>query len=184
MTNDNKNTGSFWTTIPGILTGIAGVLAGMVAIIQVFKPPTNSPIPKDGTNSTTVQQSSIEVDAKSDVGTPFTNTKNKPIQIKFRTQGKWLVIPANVNDPKKDYPKGFISPNGGGNFGANPNRSCPGYALGALVVKTSKGECIASGVDGTFDLTTGQTVYFLANDVKGLYGDNDGSVKVDLSIAN
>ncbi|MEA5624912.1 hypothetical protein [Nostoc sp. UHCC 0251] len=177
--SDNTSQGSFWTTLPGILTGLAGVLGGILGIVQVFKPPSPPPgtqVPPLG------QERVIEVDAKFIQGTAFTNSEDKPVRIKFQAEGKWSIIPTNVNGD--NLPKGLISANGSGDFAANSNRLCPGFALGALVVRTKQGECITSGANGNFDLTSGQTVYFSANDVKRLYEDNDGSITVYLSTVN
>ncbi|MEH2143117.1 hypothetical protein [Nostoc sp.] len=175
MSNNIQQSG-FWTTIPGILTGIAGVLGGILAIVQVFKPTEPTHVPPPGQNRV------IQVDATSIQGTPFKNYENKPVRIKFEAEGQWSIIPQNVSE--KNLPEGLISPNGYGNFAANPDRLCRGFALGALVIRTQQGECIASGANGIFDLTSGQTVYFSTNDVKSLYGDNDGSITVSLFTVN
>ncbi|HAX80787.1 MAG TPA: hypothetical protein DCY88_34355 [Cyanobacteria bacterium UBA11372] len=167
---------NFWTTLPGIITATGTLLGsgGLVALIQIFKPqmPASNPSP----------QTRIEVDAKSERGTPYTNSKDKPVQIKFHAQGKWLAIPQHISGD--NLPKGYMSPDGSGDFASNPNKVCPGYPLGALVVKKSQGNCIASGTEGTINLEPGQTVYFLINDVKSLYNDNEGIIKVDLSVVN
>jgi hypothetical protein len=176
---DNTSQSIFWTTLPGILTGLAGVLGGILGIVQVFKP--QSPLP-DTQVPPPGQERVIEVDAKFIQGTAFTNSEDKPVRIKFQAEGKWSIIPTNVEG--NDLPKGLISANGSGDFAANPNKLCSGFALGALVVTTKQGECIASGINGNFDLISGQTVYFSANDVKSLYGDNDGSITVHLSNVN
>jgi len=177
MSENNQNS-NFWTTLPGILTGIAAVLGSILAIIQFFKP--SKPEPPQNTQTSVEQIRSIEVDSKSEQGTPFRNSESKPIQIKYQAQGQWSIIP--TNEPGSNLPKGNISPNGAGGFAANSNKICPGFALGALVIRTQEGVCIASGANGTFDLKSGETVYFAANDVKGLYEGNDGSVSVNLSI--
>jgi hypothetical protein len=174
--SDNIQQSGFWTTMPGILTGIAGVLGGILAIIQVFKPTEPTHVPPPGQNRV------IQVDAKSIQGTPFKNPENKPIKIKFEAEGQWSIIPQNVSG--NNLPKGLISPNGSGDFAANSDKLCPGFALGALVITTQQGECIASGANGIFELTSGQTVYFSTNDVKSLYEDNDGSITVNLSTIN
>jgi len=80
MSNNTQQSG-FWTTIPGILTGIAGVLGGILAIIQVL--PQTSPSPKTPSG----QNIPIQVDAKSIKGTPFKNPENKPVRIKFEAEG-------------------------------------------------------------------------------------------------
>ncbi|MCC5635679.1 hypothetical protein LC593_07400 [Nostoc sp. CHAB 5844] len=181
MSENNQNV-NFWTTLPGILTGIAAVLGSIVTIIQVFKPakPLASSESQQNTQTSVEQIRSIEVDSKSEPGTPFRNPESKPVQIKYQAQGQWSIIPTNVSG--SNLPKGNISPNGAGGFAANSNKLCPGFALGALVIRTQQGECIASGANNTIDLKGGETVYFAANDVKGLYEDNDGSVSVNLSI--
>ncbi|MBC6432115.1 hypothetical protein FM036_15640 [Nostoc sp. HG1] len=177
--SDNTSQSGFWTTMPGILTGIAGVLGGILAIVQVFKP---QPLQPTTQVSPSGQERIIEVDSKSIAGTAFTNLEDKPVKIKFQAEGKWSIIPTNVDGD--NLPKGLISANGSGEFAANPDKLCPGFALGALVVRTKQGECITSGANSNFDLTSGQTVYFSANDVKSLYEDNDGSIKVYLSNVN
>lgn len=167
---------NFWTTLPGIITATGTLLGsgGLVALIQIFKPqmPASNPSP----------QTRIEVDAKSERGTPYTNSTDKPVQIKFHAQGKWLAIPQHISGD--NLPKGYMSPNGAGDFASNTDKLCPGPALGALVVKKYQGNCIASSAEGTINLEPGETVYFLMNDVKGLYKDNEGVVKVDLSVVN
>jgi hypothetical protein len=170
MLDDNQKV-SFWTTLPGILTGIAAVLGSILAIIQVFNHPT---IPTDK------ESQRIEVDSTSEQGTPFKNPESKPIKVNFQADGQWSIIPTNVSE--NDLPKGNISPDGAGDFSANPNKLCPGFALGALVIRGQQGKCITSGAHGTFDLRSGETVYFVANDVKNLYHDNNGSISVNLSI--
>lgn len=180
--SDKTSQSGFWTTMPGILTGIASVLGGILAIVQIFKPQSQPSASELQTKTTQVsplkQERVIEVDAKSIAGTAFTN----PVTIKFQAEGKWSIIPTNING--NNLPKGLISANGSGDFAANSNRLCPGFALGALVVRTKQGECITSGANGNLELTSGQTVYFSVNDVKSLYEDNDGLINVHLSNVN
>lgn len=184
--SDNTSQSGFWTTMPGILTGIAGVLGGILAIVQVFKPQPLQPTSEAHNGTTQVspsgQERVIEVDSKSIAGTAFTNPEDKPLKVKFQAEGKWSIIPTNVEGD--NLPKGLISANGSGEFAANPDKLCPGFALGALVVRTKQGECITSGANSNFDLKSGETVYFSANDVKSLYEDNDGSIRVHISNVN
>ncbi|BCL34823.1 hypothetical protein NSMS1_12700 [Nostoc sp. MS1] len=167
--------------MPGILTGIAGVLTGILAIVQVVKPlsPSSGTSQPNPTNTVAQSNQTVTVDSTSEQGNPFKNPENKPIQVSFHAEGKWSLIPKNVTGD--DLPKGYISPDGDGNFAANPKKLCPGYPLGALIVKTQQGQCIVVGANGSFELRTGEIIYFAANDVKGLYEDNDGSVNVVLN---
>ena len=165
--------GNFWTTLPVILTGITGVLGGIVGVYQAV---TNIP----STHPTQTVQSTITVDAKSEQGTPYPNPENHPVKVNFKADGRWVTIPESIPG---DLPKGPLSAKGAGGFSANANRRCPGFALGALIVSTDQEKCLASGEQGTFDLQSNQTAYFLMNDVIGNYGDNGGSIQVSLSLA-
>ena len=85
----------------------------------------------------------LKVYADSTEGTAFENPENKSIQVKFEVdpKEKWLAIPDNV-DEVPDSAKGFISPKGDPNFLSNDDTPCFRYPLGALVVKSDKGECL------------------------------------------
>ena len=124
----------------------------------------------------------LKVYADSTEGTAFKNPENKSIQVRFEVdpQDKWLAIPENV-DKAPDSAKGLISPKGAPNFLSNDDVPCPRYPLGALVVKSEKGECLAYGEQDSFELAPEETAYFLMNDVYELYEDNEGYLNVKVS---
>ena len=173
MTDNNKVSG-FWTTLPGILTGIAGLLGGIVAIMQVVKA---SPAP--GPASLT----HLEVEAKSPDGTLYSNKGNKALNLRYKaTKSYWVAIPKNHQDDNlPEEIKGDISLDGISNFVANNGgMKCPGFPLGALIIFSEKHGCLTSGAESQFQLLSGDTVHFLMNDVRGLYKDNEGRAEVDL----
>ncbi len=177
---------NFWTTLPGILTGIGGVLAGCFGLVKVFIPDNPSPShtstvasPQASHSSATIPQPSIIVAAKSDQGTPYQNPYDHTVKVKFTAAGEWQAIP---KDAPGDLPKGYITADGAGGFSANPNRRCPGFSLGALIVSTDQEKCLAADKQGTFDLQPHQTANFLMNDVTGGYGDNAGNLQVNLAL--
>ncbi len=180
MNDENKQSSNFWTTLPGILTGIAAVItavAGSAGLISAFnsnKPPT-SPVPSIS--------KTIDVYADSIKGTEYTNKEDKYLQIRFKADGKWLAIPEDNSNPNiPDNAKGYISAKGDPNFQSN-DTPCSRFPLGALIVKRQDGKCLASGEEDSFDLAPKETVYFLMNDVPSLYKDNKGSLKVNVSIS-
>ena len=99
----------------------------------------------------------------------------------FQTNGKWLAISEqnnNLNIPNSA--KGYISPKGDPNFPSNDNMPCPRFPLGSLVIVGSNNQCKSSGAQGYFELESKETVYFLMNDVFGLYEDNEGHIETEL----
>jgi hypothetical protein len=180
---DNTENKGFWTTLPGILTGIAGVLGSIVTIIQVFHHDggsTSNPISSPASNQASPITSFV-VDARDEQGlSHYTNPENEPVTITYKAQknDRWVVIPES--DPHDNFPKGDLPLDGARNFAANNSHTpCPGLPIGALVVKRGT-ECVASGAQGTFSLDPSQTASFLVNDVMGKYNDNDGTAKVQI----
>ncbi len=162
---------NFWSSLPGIIGALLGS-GGLVALIQVFG------FSKPGT---TTLPEPLEVYADSTKGTKYTNKEGKSVTINFSAKGKWLAIPENVSNVSDDA-KGYLSPKGVPNF--KPSETPCTAPLGALIVRGKDDTCIAAyGDQGNFDLEPQETVYFLMNDVIGLYEDNRGSIKVSLSIS-
>ncbi len=194
----NTGTGGFWTTLPGILTGIGGVLTAVVAIIQVLRPDGDSPSntnsspaasltsPPANLTSPAASLTSFVVEANDSKGFKYTNLEDGPIKIEYKAKknGRWVAIPEDY--PKDNLPKGDLSLDGDRDFPANRNMPCPGGSIGELVVlrhiSSRDHQCVSSGSKGTFSLDSLQTAYFLMNDVNGLYSDNRGSATVELYI--
>jgi hypothetical protein len=175
---DNNKAGGFWTTLPGLLTGIAGLLGGIVAVVQVVKA---SYLP----SPTLLAQFAVE--AKSPAGTPFFNEGNKALNLRYEAKkSSWVVIPeGNKNENLPKAIKGDIALAGLGNFAANnDSMKCSGLPLGALIVVSEKEGCLVSGAEDQFTLLSGDTVRFLMNDVEGLYQDNVGSASINLYKVN
>ncbi|MCG6135175.1 MAG: hypothetical protein MET45_10990 [Nostoc sp. LLA-1] len=178
--SDNQQKGNFWTTLPGILTGIAAVITAIAGTSELIKVLNQ---PKPG-NSATAQE--VTVHAESMKGEFFRNKDDKYVQVSFKANpsDKWLAIPEHIQDEEARIPesaKGYISAKGDPNFESN---STPCRApLGALIIMGEDGKCIAYGEEGSFELEPRKTVFFLMNDVPGLYQDNKGSIKVSLSIS-
>ncbi|MBW4563431.1 MAG: hypothetical protein KME32_20250 [Mojavia pulchra JT2-VF2] len=185
MSDDTKQSNNFWTTFPGILTGLAAVItavAGSAGLINAVKP-TN---PATNPTVETVKTKVLDVYADSMQGTEFTNKQDKSLQIKFKADGKWQAIPEGYTGAGiPEHAKGYISAKGDPDFLSNTTQ-CSRFPLGALVVKSDGSKCIAYGEEGSFELGPKETVYFLMNDVpnRQLYDDNKGSLKVNLSISN
>jgi hypothetical protein len=184
---DNTKQGSFWTTAPGILTGVAGVLAGILGIIKVFYPDGTTPpnaTPSPASNQAAV--ASFVVNAKDEQGfSYYSNRENEPIKIRYKAKKNdvWVVVPNNYQG--NNLPKGDISLDGARNFAANNSYlPCPGSPIGALVVIKKNSQCVASGAEGTFSLDPSETASFLINDVRSRYNDNDGSATVQLYKVN
>lgn len=181
--SDSQKKGNFWASLPGILTALLGS-GGLIASIQIFQNPSqSSPPPSPGTSSHSIKTEHFEVYADSIKGYKYTNNKNEHVQIEFNAQGQWLAIPENLNNSRiLDNTKGYLSPKGAPNFESNRKTLCRA-PVGALIILGEDKECKAYGEKGTFDLKPQETVYFLMNDVIGLYEDNKGSIKVNLSVA-
>lgn len=181
---DEKQQGNFWTTLPGILTGIGGVIGGLAALVTAFESyskssPTTTTNPSN-TPTASSKTEELTVPADSTKGVEFPNKEGKYVKVNFTTSGTWLAIPKNISDPRiPDSAKGFLSAKGATDFRSNDQMPCPRFPMGALVV-TGNG-CKASGDVGSFDLKPGETVYFKMNDT--YYPDNDGSIQVHLSIS-
>lgn len=177
MSEERQKT-NFWTTLPGILTGIAAVIVAIggliTGIIELNKPR------EDRTEKQPVIET-LYVAAKDTDGESYRNNTDKPVKVNFTAKGEWLAIPKNVNANVPNKAKGRLSPDGAAQVESNPDIPCPDLPLGALVVKIKSG-CPAYGKDGSFDLGREETASFLMNDVQDLYGDNEGNITVELSI--
>ena len=126
----------------------------------------------------------LKVWANSVEGVPYQNKTSGDVQVNFKASGRWLAIPEDVSE--SDIPKtvkGHISPNGDPNFFSNDDMPCRRVPLGALIVRGENRQCKAYGEQGSFELSPGEAVYFLMNDVSSSYEDNEGYVDVQLSIS-
>ncbi len=178
--SNNAPAKSFWTTLPGIFTGIAALITATGGLIIALQPKESSI-----SNSTSVptKTEQLIVYANNEEGESYMNENNQSMTISFTATGKWLAIPPDVDSPNiPKTAKNYIEPKGDPNFKSNDDMPCPRYPLGALIVRTDKGECLISGEQGAFKIKPGETVYFLMNDVYKLYEDNEGHITVDLSI--
>jgi hypothetical protein len=165
--NTQKN---FWSTVPGILTGIAAVITAVGGLIAwIF---SNSPY------SDKQLLVKFPVEAVSQVGFPYTFHGNNSAKIRFRASGQWAAIPTSSNEP--NAPRGYVDANGYSSFSKNPSVQCNQHNLGALIVRTEGGNCITGGREGIIELQPEQTVYFLMNDIPGMYSDNTGAIQVEL----
>ncbi len=125
---------------------------------------------------------SLKVFAKDDVGTLFQNTTNRLETVAFNAKGTWAAIPSDNSDPTiPRTAKGYISPAGDPNF-PSAKTPCIRAPIGALIVMGNDDKCKAYGEQGSFDLSSGETVRFLMNDVHTMYNDNQGSIDVYISI--
>ncbi|WP_019503920.1 hypothetical protein [Pleurocapsa sp. PCC 7319] len=176
MTNEQQSS-NFWITLPGILTGIAAVIAAILGTGGVVK----FLQPEETSNSKSIDTTTITVPADSREGISYTNQKNERVIVEFKANGRWIAIPEeNTATNIPTSAKGELSADGDQNFNKNPNAPCPGAALGALVILNKEGCLSASGKKGDFHLEQGETVRFLMNDVKTLYQDNKGSIAIEL----
>jgi PA-IL-like protein len=179
---DERESNNFWTTLPGILTGLGALLGAIGGLLTAYHSTFNP------SESSTIKE--FEIYANSTKGEFYTNEESQSVIISFMATGTWLAIPSNpapntVNNSIPDSAKDYISAKGDLNFSSSNDEDvpCPRSALGALVVKNKdSGECLADGDQGTFTLKPGETIQFLMNDVKGLYNDNSGSIQVKLHL--
>jgi hypothetical protein len=170
----NAKIGLSLTGIAAVLTAILGTsgIAGFLNKENTSTSPISSP--------TNVKTEKLTVNAKSITGEIYENEEEKTVNINFKATGKWLAIPESLTQYSAS---GYITAKGFPAFPSNDqNIPCPRYPLAALVIVGENNECLASGDEGSFKLKKQEKVYFLMNDVKSHYDDNDGSISVDLSI--
>ncbi len=167
---------NFWSTLPGILGGVIGLIGATTTFVTVTSSLLNKP-----------QTYSINVSAKSVQGMSFLNEKSVPVKVDFQSKGQWSAIPETETGIAQ---KGYTTADGYPDF-ANSNRDrlpCPAFPLGALVVKvyspgSPAGKCVVSGKKGMFDLSPSERANFLMNDVDARYEDNDGQLEVILTVS-
>lgn len=136
------------------------------------------------TSTPLLEAKNLEVNADSTKGTPFQNKENTHVQVQFEADpnDRWLAIPEDLSNSNiPEHAKGYLPPRGDLEFESNTT-TCR-VPLGALIVIGENRECKASGEAGSFELAPGETVYFLMNDVPGLYEDNRGSINVQVSLS-
>lgn len=180
MTTNNQQS-NFWTTIPGILTGIAAIITaigGTGGLIIAFQS-----LPTTRSSKTQKSTKTLIVYAKDEQGTSYTNEQDKPVEITFTAKGEWQAVPeyeVGVDQPLK-YP---VSPEGirTPDSWERKERACSDSRLAALVVRNGKDQCVAEGKQDSFNLNPKETAYFLMNDDLKSYTDNTGEVTVELSV--
>lgn len=172
--------------ILGILT-LLGVLSGAVFSNwdKIFPQSVNLPVNSSNPSGDLVKllaSEDLKVYADSTKGTSFKNKEDRYVKVSFKasTTDRWLAIPEDISNSEiPEHAKGYLSARGDLEFEAN--KTVCRVPLGALIVVIGeRRECTASGEEGSFELTPGETAYFLMNDVPGLYKDNRGFVTVQI----
>ncbi|MCC5607577.1 hypothetical protein LC612_12455 [Nostoc sp. CHAB 5834] len=123
MSDDNSNKVNFWTTIPGIITGIAALLTavtGLVTAWNTFKTssPPNSPsdIQKTPTTENNIlilksgndkSDGNFNVPANLQQGFPIKNIGNRRLKINLDAQGEWIYAGTHLNSPEGDPEQQF-----------------------------------------------------------------------------
>lgn len=168
-----EETGSKIQIIVAVIA-VVGTLGG--ALFANWEKIFNQP------NTSTSAAQTLTVNADSINGTPYTNAKNTRVQVTFKANhdGRWLAIPKE-EPGVPDQAKGYLSAKGDPNFRPK-EMPCPNYPFGGLVVLKDIKDCRAYGEEGEFELRPQETVYFKMNDVFGKYGDNEGSIDVQVSV--
>ena len=85
--SDEKQQGNFWTTLPGILTGIGGVIGALAALVTAFQS-FSKPSPTTTTNPSNTPTASskteeLTVPADSTEGVEFLNKEGKYVKVNF-----------------------------------------------------------------------------------------------------
>ncbi len=127
----------------------------------------------------------LTVPADSPKGIFWENKENSDVNVSFEATGRWRVIPEDWDDPKVPiHARGYLPPGGDPNY-SNRNDTVCQFPTGALVVVDEQGNCKqAYGAKGSFDVESGETVFFKVNDLPDprTYNDNIGQVDVRLSV--
>ncbi|OCQ89631.1 hypothetical protein BCD64_16835 [Nostoc sp. MBR 210] len=186
---ENKETGNFWTTVPGILTAIAGLVtavAGLFASYNTILETTNknpSPTPSitsgaaiatgGGVNSQ--QSGTLNISAKNKEGIKFTNPTGKVVEIYFRPNGEslWSV----GSDWGSVSSRGYETQQ----YQYQNRLRCPKHNIGALVVEHN-GQCESVGSGITLKLLANDEISFFINELPDYYEDNQGFVPVTWNI--
>lgn len=167
------------TGFSALLTALGGGV-GIAAILGVFINAQNSTSSKSPASlSPEVGQSkTFQVQANDTRGHAYQYPNDKKqATIKYKAVGSWVGIPIGTTE---NVATGPIIADGYSGFAPNSNRPCPDSYIGALVVLTASGKCIASGQSASFTAEPGTTYHFLMNDVYEKYGDNEGNIEVTL----
>lgn len=181
--DESKGKSNFWTTLPGIFTGLAALITAVGGIyLGMHNNSAESKITSTAENAENAHKESLRVPAGDTKGTLLTNKTGSYAAVDFEATGLWLAIPESISDVPEDT-KGFISPDGGDPNFESSETPCARYPIGALVIRGEDSQCKATGSAGTFELSPGESVYFLMNDVPTLYGDNEGYIDVTLSMS-
>jgi len=191
MSDDNKPTtqskGGFWSTLPGILTGVAGVITAIGALIVAISQTegiqgndtdssTNSSQETNHPESVPTTQTSGSFPVYAHRSSEFINPSQETKTILFKASGQWLAIPET-----EPSPNGYVSPQGYVDKTCNEDCWCPQYVVGALVGSKHQ-DCFEIGTEGAITLAGGQGLLLYMNDFQNSSDDNLGDIIVEWSI--
>jgi hypothetical protein len=166
---------SYWNTLPGILTGLAGVIGAIGALVAglnqaglIGKREPTAPSPVSSTPAT-LKPGLLTISATG--GNYFTNPMKEAKKIMLQATGEWSGI------AEKDSRPLYTSPQGYRNQVCDQRCWCPQYALGALVAIRSA-ECIEIGEGKIILLGPEQEINIFMNDYRDGYADNVGQLEV------
>ncbi|MEH2418768.1 hypothetical protein [Nostoc sp.] len=194
MSNDNSNKVNFWTTVPGIIAGIAALLTAVTGLVTAWntiqsssKTPSSTSenqqpltteshklILKSGNDKS---DGSFNVPANLQQGFEVQNSGNRPLKIDLTAKGKWLYAPGTPLNP----PEGLPSQKSG-----QENYRLPQAAQGSLIIRREDNTYEYVGKEGEISLTPQERVSFTINDTRDekSYLDNQGEIKVFWSCDN
>lgn len=180
----------FWKTLPGILTGVAGVITAVGALIVALSQtellqgkqgndtnfPTDSSQESIQPDSVAIIQTSGSFPVYAHRSSEFINPSQETKTILFKASGQWLAVPET-----EPPPNGYVSPQGYVNKRCNENCWCPQYVVGALVGSKHQ-DCFEIGTEGAITLAGGQGLLLYMNDFQDSSDDNLGDIIIEWSI--
>lgn len=163
------------------ITTAGVVVVGLFNVVLSLLKDGVPELPDATSNSTQARvfQESILVPATAKSGISYMYSGDQPARIEYEAAGAWQAIPENYQGDEF-VPKGDTNANGYLNFTTERITRCPNANIGALVVRKPSGDCVASGVKGTFYAEPGDEFAFLLNDTPDMYSDNQGMITVRL----
>lgn len=194
MSDDNSNKVNFWTTVPGIIAGIAALLTavtGLVTAWNTFQSSSKTPSSPSDIQKTPTTESSIlilksgkdksdgnfYVPANSQQGFEVKNSGNSTLKIDLVAKGKWQYAPNTGLNPPEGLP---LQKSGQENY------RLPEADQGSLIIRREDNSYEYVGKEGKISLTPQEIVYFTINDTRDekSYQDNDGKIQVFWSCDN